>query len=229
MPTTHPIRPALFRFHKDLAANNTREWFQANKGRYEDEVRGPALELIGAIGPHLAKVSEHILADPRPVGGSLFRLHRDVRFSKDKSPYKDHTGIHFRHEAGKSAHAPGYYLHLQPGLVFVGLGIWHPDTATQRKIRQAILDDPAGWKKATRGKRFTDTWRLDGESLKRPPQGVDKDHPLIEDLKRKDFCATVDLKQKDVTTAGFEKRFGDFAKRGAPMMKFLCDALGMPF
>ena len=225
----HPFRPALFRFLRELAQNNSRDWFNANKQRYEDDVRGPAMEFIAACAPGFAKISPHVRVDPRPSGGSLFRIHRDVRFSKDKSPYKTHTGIHFRHEASKNAHAPGFYLHLEPRKVFVGLGIWHPETKVARQIRQGILDRPDAWKKATRSKRFTEHFELDGDSLKRPPAGVDKDHPLVDDLRRKDFIALAQLSQSDVTASDFPKTFTAMCKRGGPLVGFLCEALELEF
>jgi len=229
MPVQHPFRPALFRFLRDLAANNERAWFQAHKGEYEDSVRGPAREFVAACAPLFERLSPHVVADPRPVGGSLFRIHRDVRFSKDKRPYKTFAGIQFRHAEGRDAHAPGYYLHLEPGNVFAGLGIWHPDAATARRLRAAIADDAEGWKRATRGKRFGARFELAGDSLQRPPAGFDREHPLIEDLKRKDFIAVAKLTQKDVTGAGFARSFVGLCERGTPLMRFLCSALGLPF
>lgn len=221
--------PRLFAFLRDLAANNDRNWFKANKERYEADVRDPALEFISAVGPRLDRISPHFLADARPVGGSLFRIHRDTRFSKDKSPYKTHTGIFFRHAAAKDVHAPGFYLHLEPGQVFAGAGIWRPDGPTARRIREAIDADPAGWRRATRGKRFSATWKLAGDSLKRPPQGYPADHPLVEDLMRKDFIATVGLRQADVTAAGFAESYGRTCADAAPFVRFLCRAVGVPF
>ena len=132
-------------------------------------------------GP-LRRISQRFVADPRPSGGSMFRIYRDTRFARDKSPYKTHIGLQFRHERAKDVHAPGFYLHLEPGNVFVGAGIWHPDTKTQRAIRQAIVDDPTGWKRATRGRKFGKTHALVGDSLKRPPRDFDAEHPLVEDL-----------------------------------------------
>ena len=116
-----------FGFLRDLSENNDREWFQANKGRYEEDVKRPALEFIRDFSESLKTLSPHFKADPRANGGSLFRIYRDTRFSKDKSPYKTFTGIQFRHDRGKDAHTPGFYLHLEPRQCFVGLGIWHPD------------------------------------------------------------------------------------------------------
>lgn len=221
--------PTLFSFLRDLEANNERPWFQANKARYERSVKEPALAFIQDFAPHLQTISPHFLADARPIGGSMFRIYRDTRFSKDKTPYKTYTGIQFRHEAAKDVHAPGFYLHLEPGACFAGVGLWRPDAATARMIREAIVADPDRWRKATRSKRFTDVYVLEGESLKRPPRGFDPEHPHLEDLKRKDFIATARLTQKAVTADGFVDEYARLSKRAAPFMAFLCDALDLPF
>ena len=105
----------MFEFLADLALNNNREWFHANKARYESVVRGWLVTFVEDFGERLREVSPHMVADPRPTGGSIFRIYRDVRFAKDKSPYKTQAAVHFRHKAGKDAHAPGVYLHLEPG------------------------------------------------------------------------------------------------------------------
>ncbi len=228
MPAPHPFRPALFRFLRDLAANNDRAWFHANKGRFEDDLRGPALEFIAACALPLEKLSPHFVADPRPVGGSLFRMHRDVRFGKDKRPYKTAAGIHFRHEQAKDVHAPGFYLHLEPKNLFARVRIRRPDTATARAIRSAIVADPAAWKRATRSKAFSGSLQLDGEQLKRPPAGFDPEHPLVDDLRFKDFVAVAHPKQSDVTRADFDRSFLALCRTGMPMMRFLCKALELP-
>jgi uncharacterized protein (TIGR02453 family) len=215
----------LFRFLGDLKANNDRDWFAANRERYENDVRGPALDFVADFAPHLSSISEHFVADPRPSGGSLFRIHRDTRFSKDKSPYKPYVGIRFSHELAKDAHAPGFYLHLQPGSVFAAAGIWHPDTQTLGRIRDAIAADPAAWRRATAGK----SWRLGGDSLKRAPAGFDAEHPLIEDLKRKDFIAAVELTEKDACAPGFLERYAAICKDTSPLVRFVCGALEMPY
>src|ERR687888_1622679 len=134
--------PELFAFLEDLRANNNREWFAANKHRYEEHLLEPAIAFIDAFAPRLEKISPHFRADSRPSGGSLFRIYRDTRFSKDKSPYKTNLGIHFRHERAKDVDAPGYYLHIGPGEVFAGGGMWHPDSSTATRIREAIVADP---------------------------------------------------------------------------------------
>jgi uncharacterized protein (TIGR02453 family) len=223
------FKPALFKFLKDLAANNDRDWFQANSERYEEQLRQPALRFIEDFGSRLATVSPHFVASAKKSGGSLFRIHRDVRFSHDKSPYKTYTGIQFRHEAGKNAHAPGFYLHLQPKQVFVGVGTWRPDTETVTAIRNAIAADPAGWKKAVGGKRFNSTFEMAGESLKRPPRGFDADHPLIEEIKRKDFIAVRNLSQAAVCATTFDRDLAALFRTGAPLMRFLCAAAEVPF
>jgi uncharacterized protein (TIGR02453 family) len=224
------FRPATFSFLRDLAANNDRGWFAANKDRYETHVKEPGIEFISDFGSRLEKISSHYVADTRGVGGSLFRIHRDTRFAKDKTPYKTNTGMQFRHEAAKDVHAPGYYLHLEPGGCFAGVGMWQPDTASLTKIRDAIVADPAAWKRAAYGKRFSDVFTLsDGERLKRPPRGYDPEHPYTDDLRRKDFTAGAKLTQKQVTSPGFVREYARMCTAATPYMKFLCDALGLPF
>lgn len=228
MSTRH-FTPATFTFLKDLAANNDRDWFNANKQRYIDKVQEPALEFITDFGTRLQKISPHFTADARVVGGSLFRIHRDTRFSKDKTPYKQNTGVQFRHEAAKDAHAPGYYLHVQPGECFAGVGLWRPETKVAYAIRERIAEQPAEWKKAAYGKRFTDVFELGGDSLVRPPKGFDADHPYIDDLKRKDFIASTRLSQKSITSEGFVDEFAKMCRAATPFMRFLCEAVGVPF
>jgi uncharacterized protein (TIGR02453 family) len=220
----------LFAFLRDLAANNDRDWFKANQERYELHVREPALDFITDYAEALRSISEHFVADARRVGGSLFRIQRDTRFSKDKTPYKTHVGIHFRHFATRGdVHAPGFYLHLEPGGSFAGLGLWRPKTADAYAIRQKIADEPGRWKRAARGTRFAEIYRLEGESLKRPPRGFDPEHPLIDDLKRKDFLGTTRLSQKTIISASFMDTYLRLCQAGSPFMKFLCEAVEVPF
>jgi len=219
----------LFGFLRELAENNDREWFKAHQDEYEQYVREPALEFITDFAVPLKKISENFVADSRTVGGSLFRIQRDTRFSKDKTPYKLNTGMQFRHRAGKDAHAPGFYMHLQPGECFVGVGLWRPESKVAYLIRDAIADDPTRWKRVTRSKRFTEAFEMGGDSLQRPPRGFGAEHPLLEDLKRKDFIASTPVTQKSITSDHFMEDFTDLCKRSAPFMRFLCDAVGVPF
>jgi uncharacterized protein (TIGR02453 family) len=226
---TTSFTPELFAFLADLRANNNRDWFAANKDRYESALLEPALNFVADFAPYLEKISPHIRADPRPSGGSLFRIYRDTRFSKDKTPYKTNVGVHFRHERAKDAHAPGFYLHLAPGEVFAGGGIWHPDTATALRIREAIVADPDGWRRATRTGAFAKTYELGGDSLKRPPAGFDADHPFVDDLKRKDFFGWTRLTEEQATAPGFVAEYARLCRGVSPLMRFLCKALDVPF
>jgi len=221
--------PELFSFLRDLARNNRREWFAVQKQRYEDVAKGPAQRFIADVGSHLARVSPSFLADPRPVGGSMFRIYRDTRFGKDKTPYKTHVGIQFRHKARKDVHAPGFYLHLDPGRCFIAAGIWHPDTETLAQIREAIDSDPRGWKRARDDRRFRARYELSGDSLARAPHGYDPGHPLVDDLKRKDFIATTPVTEREVTSAKFPERFVAICSQAAPFVRFLCRAIDVPY
>jgi uncharacterized protein (TIGR02453 family) len=223
------IAPELFTFFRELKENNNREWFQANKARYETHVREPLLQFIADFGLRLAEITPHYVADARRSGGSLFRINRDIRFSPDKSPYKTGAGIQFRHESGQDVHAPGFYLHLEPEGVFVGVGIWQPDNQTLGKIRDAIVENSEDWRKIKSDKTFSATFSLGGDSLKRPPKGYDPDHPLIEDLKRKDFIASCSLSEAEVCRPDFIDQFAERCRAAGPFMAFLTTSLGLPW
>jgi uncharacterized protein (TIGR02453 family) len=216
--------PELFRFLAELKDHNDREWFAANKERYEADLLEPALAFIEDFEPHLHAISPHFRADARRVGGSMFRIYRDTRFSKDKTPYKTMAGIYFKHEQSKDVRAPGFYLHLAPGDVFAGGGVWHPDTKTANAIREAVAADPEGWQAATVRVELGQ-----GEALKRVPQGFDKDHPLAEDLKRKDFAAIERMSEEEATAPRFLERYAQACHSMAPLMRFLCSAVGVRF
>ncbi len=226
--TAPAIPPALFDFLRELKENNDRAWFEANRARYIGDVRDPMLDFIAAFGEPLAAISPHFRADPRANGGSLFRIYRDTRFSRDKTPYKTNVGAHFRHAAGRDAHAPGFYLHLEPGRCFAGCGIWRPGGEAVGHIRDAIVARPRVWKRIT-GASFCETFALMGESLKRPPRGYDADHPLIGDLKRKDFIARAEVSEADAVAPNFLDRFAGIARSGGPFVRFLSEALRVPF
>ncbi len=221
----------VFRFLEELAANNNREWWEDNKRRYEEVVREPALDFITDFGRHLDKLSPHFLVQAKTVGGSLMRPHRDIRFSKDKTPYKTNVGIHFRHESAKDVHAPGYYLHLEPGECFAGVGMWQPEPAIANAIRTKINGDAEGWKRATRGKAFTETWELSHPeaSLKRLPKDFDADHPYADDMRLKSFMAGRRLTEPEVTTPGFDAALAAAYSQARGFTRFLCEAVGLPF
>jgi len=214
-----------FRFLGELAANNERTWFEANRQRYEDLVRGPALEFIAAMGPVLARIAPSFRAEPTKAGGSLMRVHRDTRFSADKTPYKTNVGIQFRHARGRDVHAPGLYVHLAPEECFFAAGCWHPGPEALAKIRGYIAAKPPRWFAARDDASFAAHWELWGERLVRPPQGFPADHPAIEDLKRKDFVAVADASRTDMLGPGLVERAAERFAVTAPLMKFLCNAL----
>jgi uncharacterized protein (TIGR02453 family) len=221
--------PALFTFLADLAENNQREWFQANRVRYERDVRDPMLLFIAALQQPLEQIAPEVVADPRPVGGSLFRIHRDTRFAKDKSPYKTHVAAHFRHRAGRDVHAPGFYLHLAPGEVVAGAGLWRPDPAALKGIRDALVAHPDEWRRLTSAKAFRAAGHLEGESAKRVPVGFAADHPLAEDLKRKDFTVIARWPQQDALAPDLLKRYVRFCRDTSAVNGFLARALGLPW
>ena len=159
----------------------------------------------------------------------MFRVQRDTRFSKDKTPYKTNAAMQFRHEQARDVHAPGFYLHIEPGNCFMGAGLWRPETRVAYAIRERIAAQPDPWTSATRSKRFREVFELGGDALKRPPKGFDADHPLIDDLKRKDFIASTGLPQRRVTADDFLADFAENCERAAPFMRFLCEALDVDF
>lgn len=239
MAQPSPFSTELFDFFRDLRANNRKEWFEANRTRYEEHVLEPAKIFVLAFRSHLRDISPHFQAEPRVRGGSLFRIHANRRFNPDRPPYKEHAGIQFRHRGGGDVHAPGFYLHLEPdsdagaygspGGCFVGMGTWHPDRDALTAIREAIVEDPDRWKEVTRDPAFQRNLELGGESLKLGPTGFDRDHPLIDDIKRKDFVAMARLGQDDVVADGFVERFAGICRDGAPFVRWLCSAVDAEF
>ncbi len=218
-----------FRFLKDLAANNSRDWFNDNRDRYEAEVREPSLRLIGDLAAPLTKISPHYLADTRKQGGSLFRIHRDTRFANDKTPYKTWSGARFAHERAKQMPAPSFYLHIQNGNCFAGGGIWHPESPTLKKIRDFLVDNPAAWTRAVHAKPFRERFEFWGESLTRAPRGYDADHPLIDDLKRKNFAAGANFSNAIATSIELLPHIAKTFKGIAPLNDYLCAALDLEF
>ena len=219
--------PSLFDFLEDLAANNRRDWFQANKQRYRTDVQDPLLRFVDDFEDRLASISPHMVADSRRSGGSVFRIYRDVRFSKDKTPYKTNAGVHFRHEAGRDVHGPGLYLHLEPGMVFAGAGLWRPNATTAGKIREAIVENPDRWRQIVDEPDFASTFTLEGESLKRAPRGFDPHHPLIHYLKLKSFVATTSFSEEETCAPDFIDLYTDTCRAAAPFTGFLTAAVGL--
>src|SRR6266566_1884232 len=192
--------PEFFKFLKSLSRNNNREWFQKNKPRYERYVLTPSLQFIKDAGKELRAVSPYLVADPRPFGGSLFRIYRDMRFSRDKSPYKTNVAMEFWHRRGGKKSYTGLYLHLSPGQCFVGAGIWHPDSPTLNRVRRAIVSRP-------------EVWRRVKES----------------GLKVEDLTAGVRFTNAQVTGPRFMEDFIQAGKKLDPLNRFLAAALSLPW
>ena len=223
--------PKTFAFLRALAKNNRRDWFNAHKDEFEQQLRAPYQRLIADLAEPLKRISPHFVADPRPVGGSLFRIYRDTRFAKDKTPYKTWAGAQFFHERRRElmGETPVFYLHIAPKECFVGGGVWHPQPENVRRIRAYLLGNPASWKKATRSPAFRKGFELGGDTLTRPPAGFDPAHELIEDLKRKDFVSSATFSESQACATGFPKFVLGRFREIAPMMDWLCGALDLEF
>ena len=219
----------VFQFLKELKNNNNRAWFQQNKQRYEDIILIPALNFISAVGKKLPEVSTNFTAIPKRIGGSIMRVYRDTRFSKDKTPYKTNIGIQFRHRMAKDVHTPGYYLHIAPDECFIGIGTWHPPSDALLKIREHIVEYPAKWIAARDDKTFRSEFELSGDKLKTAPRGFDKEHELIDDLRWKDFIAVKNVDETEILKDDLTQRTIELFKTTQPYMKFLCEAIGIPF
>jgi len=219
----------FFVFLEDLKANNNRDWFNANKNRYYESVVNPVSEFIVCMAPNLRKISPHYIANPKPHGGSMFRIYRDTRFSKDKTPYKTHTGVQFRHEAGKDAHAPGFYLQLGADGLYFGGGIWRPPGPQLNRIRDYLADNSRSWARISNATRIKEVGGIRGESLKRPPRGFDAQHVHIEDLKRKSFYVMTEAPPERALRPGFVDDVTEGFRRAAPLNRFITGALELPF
>lgn len=231
MTSTYFTRSS-FQFLRELAENNEKVWWEKNKHRYLRDIREPALDFIVDFGTRLAEISPHFTADARANGGSLMRPYRDMRFSSGP-PYKTNVGIHFRHDQARDVHAPGFYLHIEPGENFAGAGLWHPVARLARKIRQAINDKPEGWSDVAHRSAFVSIWDVathDDDRLKRVPKELDAAaHPYPDDLRLRSFSAGTRLTQKTVTSSTLTDDLAKTFKLAAPYTRFICEAIGVPF
>lgn len=219
---------ASLEFLKQLAQHNSRDWFKAHQDEYEDKVRTPALRFIEQIQPHIIAISPRLTAVAKKVGGSLMRPQRDSRFSNDKTPYKTNVGIQFRHFQGKDVHAPGLYLHIAEDGCFIAAGIWHPESKAVNAIRTCIDENPNGYKKALQ--TLTDHgFMMDGDSLTRPPKGFDKHHPMLAELKRKDFIAVKNIPFERLCQGDAVHYCAEQFAHCSQLMAYLCFALELDF
>ncbi len=219
----------FFAFYKALKKNNNRDWFNANKERYHEVVVKPMCEYISSMASHLEAISPHYSADPRPHGGSMFRIYRDTRFSNDKTPYKTHAACHFRHRAGRDAHAPGFYLHIDTDAISIGGGIWLPPARQLGLIREFIADNPSAWAELIRSPEVSAMGGVQGDSLQRPPRGFAVDARHVEDLKRKSFYLMAGAGKELALGPELVTESARIFRVAARLNHFISDALGLPF
>ena len=227
--TTYFTEPT-FKFLRGLARHNSREWFLAHKTGYDAHVRAPFQRLLTDLQPALAGASEHYRADPKPVGGSLFRIQRDTRFANDKTPYKPWQGARLFHARGRQVEAPSFYIHLQPGNCFVGAGLWHPQGETLRRVRHFIVDNPGSWQAAAHAPAFRRRYDLDeDEMLVRPPRGFPADFAFIDDLRHKNFVALRAIDDTVMLGPRLRQVLSADLVALAPFVDYLCAALDLEF
>lgn len=214
MATT--ISKDVLNFFKDLKKNNNREWFTENKKRFKDLEAG-VKQFYAAIHDNLNK---HDDIDKF----KLFRVYRDVRFSKDKTPYKTHFGGSFGRT--KPRLRGGYYLHIAPGGSFLATGFWEPNSADLMRIRKELELDASEFKKVIEAKNFKDTWGdLVGNEVKTAPKGFSKEHPDIDIIKKKQFIFTKKYSDKEVTSPGFLKEMDKSFKAIRPYFDYMSEVL----
>lgn len=227
------IPPRAMTFLRGLAKNNRKEWFEEHRSDYETAVKAPMMALVEETDVRLAEITPEIVGSPKK---SMFRIHRDVRFSKDKSPYKTNAACWFFHrDAGRGvggdvAHGgAGFYFHLSPKGNFCGGGIWMPPRPALQRIRQSLVDDVEGWEEIVLSRGFKRRFgELDQEAmLSRMPRGYDESHPAAKWLRYQSFTAGTDLTVDEVHSAKLPDILGRHFEALAPMIRWLNDALGL--
>ena len=224
---------ASLRFLSSLARHNDRDWFAANRGTYEEHVRGPMAEFVEEMDIRLSRFAPELTGDPKR---SVFRIHRDTRFSKDKSPYKTNAGCWFFHEAGSSkvgrdAHGggAGLYFHLQPGHCFAAGGCWMPPRPALLRFRAALVDDQRGFEKIVRAPAFRRRFGAlsDEGALKGVPRGYDAGHPAAGWLRLTSFTVSRPLTDAQVTGPRLAATVASDFEAMVPLVRWLNDALGL--
>jgi uncharacterized protein (TIGR02453 family) len=223
--------PAALRFLRGLAKNNNKPWFEAHRAEYEGEIREPMRDLIGEMNARFAKFAPEMFGDPKR---SMFRINRDIRFSQDKSPYKTHAACWFHHRRATSrvgseadAGSAGFYFHLEPGKSMVGAGLWMPPRPQLNRLREAIVEDPAGFKRVVRGlKRYGG---LDDEAvLTRMPRGFSEDLAAAQWLRYQSFTSGRRLEDAEVTDEKLPTMLARDFQGLLPLVRWLNSALGYP-
>ena len=225
-----PFTKRALGFFRGLARHNDKPWFEAHRAEYEAEVRAPMRELLGELDVRFAQFAPEIGADPKR---SIFRINRDIRFSKDKSPYKTHAACWFHHlnaernvGAGAYAGSAGYYFHLEPGRSMLGGGFWMPPRPQLNRVRKAIADDPDGFDHVARSipRRFGGL--EDEGALKRMPRGYPEDHPAAKWLRFQSYTTGRTLTDALVTSASLVTLLAREYEALLPLVRWLNNALG---
>jgi len=227
------IPPRAMTFLRGLAKNNRKEWFEEHRGDYESMLKGPLTQLVEEVDVRLASIAPEIVGSPKK---SMFRIHRDVRFSKDKSPYKTNAACWFFHRdagrgvGGDAAHGgAGFYFHVAPTGSFCGGGIWMPPRLALQRIRQSLADDVAGFEEIVLARGFTRRFgALDPEAmLSRMPRGYDETNAAAKWLRYQSFTAGTELSSADVHSAKLPDILAKHFAVMQPMVRWLNDALGL--
>ena len=219
------LQSSTLKFLKDLSKNNNKSWFEANRKKYEEAKTDFASFIQTVIDKHGKKDDgiAHLKAKD-----CMFRINRDVRFSKDKSPYKNNMGAYMNKE-GKKSILGGYYFHCQPGQSFVGGGLWMPMPPELSKVRQEIDYNLDAFKKIISSKKFKTTYgdlSRDAEYvLSRVPKGYEADNPAADYLKMKSFVAMTSLKDTDLVSKELTKKVLDAFDTLQPMLKFINESI----
>lgn len=215
------IHPSTLHFLAELAENNHKPWFDANKKLYASAKQN-CLDVAASLLSEMQKLDAGLeMLQPKDC---MFRINRDIRFSADKSPYKTHFGIAL-HIGGKKSGLAAYYLHVEPGNAFAGGGIWMPEAPVLKKIRKEIHYFPEEWLSVIRNpdfiKRFNSLDVESGAKLSRPPKGFDPENPALEWLKLKSFTATFPIADDLLCSEKALPMILDAWKRLMPMLHFL--------
>jgi uncharacterized protein (TIGR02453 family) len=207
-------------FLKKLKRNNNRTWFENHKNEYEEFLKLPMQSFIFALQPHFAAFAPEFELSPKR---SIFRIYRDIRFSNDKTPYKTHIAAHFvLRGKEKGFVGSGYYFHIEPGEVFIGGGIYMPDSDQLKGIRKGIVQHPDEFLSILKDRKFRKRFgKLEGNKLQRIPKGYDESDPMAEWLKLKQFFVGVSLPESSCHKASLVKSIAAISKDAAPLVKFL--------
>ena len=214
------IKKESIDFLKKLSKNNSREWFNANKDKYTTAHEN-IIEFAGAL---LAEMNKHDNIETASGKASLYRIYKDVRFSKDKTPYNTHWNGGFKRATKKLR--GGYYFNIQPGNSFAACGFWGPDTNDMKRIREDIAMNYEDWQKMLADKTLVKTFgKMRGEQLSSAPRGYEKDHPAIDLLRYKQFLLRHDFKDDEVLAPGFVNEASNVFKKMRPFLDFMSDIL----